>query len=83
VRTVEQAFHVDVVAATLADQTAARVGKDVHAAVVHRAQDALGLAIARQVELRMHRADHEIQLVEHAVRQVQPTVFEDVELDQT
>ncbi len=49
--------------------------------MIHRAQDALGLLGARQVEVAVHRTDHQIEPRQHLIRQVEVAVFEDVHLD--
>ncbi len=49
--------------------------------MIHRAQDALGLFGARQVEAAVHRAHHQIEPRQHRIRQVEAAVFEDVHLD--
>ena len=57
------------------------MGEQREVRMIHRAQDALGLFGARQVEAAVHRADHQIEPRQHVVRQVEAAVFQDVHLD--
>ena len=47
-------FHIDVVRVALADQPPGWMGNDRDMAIVHRANDALGLSLAGEIELIMH-----------------------------
>ena len=60
-RTQENPFEIDVAALALADEPAGRVGQYGKMGVVHRAQQPLGLLLARQAECRVHSADGEIE----------------------
>ena len=47
-------LHVDVIWLALADQPAGRMTQDRDVPVLHGADDAIGLGIARQIEVRVH-----------------------------
>jgi len=55
------------------------MGKQREARMVHRAQYALGLTLARQVEITVNRAAHEIEPRENGVGKIEPAVFEYVD----
>jgi hypothetical protein len=73
--------HVHVIRLTLLNQPARRVGQDVKVRPVHRAQDAFGLLLTREVQAAMHGADHQIQPAQNVVRQIQLPVLQNVDLD--
>ncbi len=75
------AQHVDVVGLARADEPATGMSQDAEMAVVHGAQDALGLLALRQVKVRVHGSSHQIEFGEHLVGQVECTVFKNVDLD--
>lgn len=49
--------------------------------VLHGADDAVRLDLARQVEERVHRGHHHVELGQGRIGQVEPAVLEDVDLD--
>ena len=73
--------HIDIVGLALADEAPGRMGKDGEMRPVHRAQDALSLLLTRQVELAVDGGDDEVELAQDVVRQVELSVFENIDLD--
>src|SRR6185437_13350095 len=54
-------LHIDVVSVALADQPAGWMGNDRDMAIVHRANDSLGLSLAGEIEFVMHGSDGQIE----------------------
>ena len=77
----DDAGHVDVVGLALGDQPPGGVGEDGEVGVVHGLEDAPGLVGAAEVELAVHPGDHQVELAQDLIRQVQAAVREDVHLD--
>ncbi len=80
-RLADDAQHVDVVGLAALDQAAGRMRQDMEVRVLERLQDALGLALARELKIAVHRPHHQIQVREHAVGQIERAVGEDIHLD--
>ena len=55
--------------------------EDGHTRIVERLEDALGLLRSRQIELAVHRGDHDVELGQDRVGQIEGAVLEDVHLD--
>ena len=73
--------HVDVVRLALGDETPRRMRQNGEMRPLHRAQDALGLLLARQVELAVNGGDDEIELAQHVVGKIELAVVENIDLD--
>src|SRR6516162_6576866 len=72
-------LHVDIVSVALADQPAGWMGNDRDMAIVHRANDALGLSLAGEIELIMHSSHDQIEPGQDLVRQIKAAIGEDVD----
>jgi hypothetical protein len=77
----DHALHVDFNGLTLANQTTCRVTNNGDVAVPHGADDTISLGLAGQVEMRVHGRDHDIELGQGRIGQIEGSVFEDIDLD--
>ena len=80
-RATHHSLHINGGGGPLIDQSPCRMGNDVEVAVVHRAQQALGLFPLQEVEVGMDRADNQIEPAQHRIRQIERTVLQDIDLD--
>jgi hypothetical protein len=64
----------------LADQPARRVAEQVDLRMAERAHEAIGHRLARHIEVGVHGHEHEVELGERGVIEVERAVFEDVDL---
>ena len=65
------ALHVDVKGLALTNQPPRRMTENGDVTVQHGADDAIRLALARQVEMRVHGRDHDVQLGQACIRQIE------------
>lgn len=68
-------IHVDVVGFAFTDQAARWMRENRDVAVIHRPHDAIHLLVARQIKMRMHGGDDEVELGKARVRQVQAALL--------
>ena len=76
-RSGDHALHVDIVGFTLADQSAGRMSDDRDMPIAHRANNAVGLCLARQIEIRVNGCHDDIELGQAGVRQVEAAVIQE------
>ena len=76
----EQSLHVQFVSRPLQEQPAGCMPKNGEIAIVHGAQNPLGLLILVQSESRVNGADCKVKFLEHVVRIVELAVRKDINL---
>ena len=79
-RGLEDALKIDWIGGALAEQASGGMGKDIEVAIVHGADDALGLLGLAQVELVVDGAYPEVEVGQDGVGQIEGTAGEDVDL---
>src|SRR4029077_7735705 len=77
----DDALHVDLIRLPLADQPEGGMTENSDIAISHGADDAIRLRLARQIEIGVDGRDHEVELGQDCVRQVEASVPEDINLD--
>ena len=77
----DDAIHIDFIGLALADQSPGRMRENGDVTIFHGAYDAICLFLTRQIEVRVHRRHHDVQLRQARVRQVETAVLEDIDLD--
>ena len=70
-RMTDDSQHIHVIGLALIEEAPGRMRKDGEVRMIHGAEDPLRLFGPRKSELGMHRADHEVELGQYLVRQVQ------------
>ena len=64
----DHALHVDIVRLARADQAPRGMGDDGHMRIVHGPDHAVGLRLARQIEIRMDCGHYNVELGQRSVR---------------
>src|SRR5579864_58727 len=72
-------FHVDLVRLAFSDQPSGGVTDDRDMAIVHRSDDALGLSLARKIELEMDGGNDQIEPGQDLVGQIEATVGQNID----
>src|SRR3569833_2772722 len=80
-RGLDDALHVDLIGLALTDQTAARMRKDVHVAMLERTEIARGLLCAIEFELTVDGGHDDIEFAQHIFGQIEFAVLQDVYFD--
>jgi len=73
--------EIEIIGRPLPDQSASRMSDDRNVRIVHGADDAPGLRLARKFEMRVDGGDDEVEARQDAVWQVERAVLQDVDLD--
>ncbi len=69
--------HIDLIGLALVDQAAGGMRQHAKIAMIHGAQNALGLLFKRQIKIAVDRSHDQIQPGQHRVWQIQGAVFQD------
>ena len=77
----DQAIEIERIGVSLADQAPGRMPQNGQVAIVHGADDPLGLCGGGKIEIGMYRRHHDIEARQDRVRQVELAVGQDVDLD--